>query len=66
MGDEADAYDYDYALSELEDSEEPVEVQCAYCNRKGLHWQETERGWRLATPSGKLHTCSAYLTTKEK
>jgi len=66
MGDGADDA-YDRALSELEGSdycEELVEIQCAYCGRKELHWQETERGWRLATPSGQLHKCSAYLTNQ--
>lgn len=67
MGDGADDA-YDRALCELESSdycEELIKVQCAYCKRKGLYWQETERGWRLATPNGKLHECSWLRQLRE-
>ena len=35
-------------------------VRCRYCNRDGFYWRETEAGWRLTTPTGKIHICSAY------
>ena len=69
MGDGADDA-FDQMLNELEDDKyyEPGEIKCGFCGCKGLYWQETERGWRLATSTGKLHECSAYLhlIAKEK
>ena len=35
-------------------------VRCRYCNREEFYWRETEDGWRLTTPTGKIHICSAY------
>ncbi len=31
---------------------------CRYCNRKGLLWKNTDNGWRLAEPSGAIHSCN--------
>mgnify|MGYP003428698129 CR=1 FL=1 len=36
---------------------------CRYCKKTGLHWEETENGWRLADETG-LHTCPQYKPRK--
>jgi hypothetical protein len=40
-------------------------VKCRYCGNRGFIWVETENGWRLMTPTGKLHRCKAYKKAKE-
>lgn len=42
-----------------EDEESDI-VRCKFCNRDGFHWEETEKGWRLATETGRLHICNKY------
>lgn len=31
---------------------------CRYCGARGLHWESTERGWRLFGDDG-MHVCRA-------
>lgn len=33
---------------------------CNSCGCSGLHWEQTNRGWRLAYANGELHECDAY------
>lgn len=35
----------------------PLPVRCKFCRKSEFHWQKTERGWRLFTKEGKLHSC---------
>ena len=35
-------------------------VRCKYCGCINLHWVETERGFRLAYPDGKIHDCPLH------
>ncbi|WP_369952298.1 hypothetical protein [Ralstonia syzygii] len=43
---------------DYEDEEQVLaEVECGRCGKGGLHWEETDEGWRLASPSGLLHKC---------
>ena len=37
-------------------------VTCRYCGVKGLHWVETEKGWRLAGANEEIHSCDQYVT----
>lgn len=30
---------------------------CRRCNGRNLHWQQTDRGWRLFESNGKEHCC---------
>lgn len=30
---------------------------CRYCGAKGLHWDKTDRGWRLFADDGEMHSC---------
>ena len=40
---------------------------CARCSKTGLHWKETNEGWRLAEPSGFIHVCqNKGASMKEK
>ena len=63
MGDMADAL-----IDELWDDEWEGEQEdwyehlqtCKYCGLRNLWWVETERGWRLANKSGRIHTCKKY------
>ena len=34
-----------------------VEVECEYCGEDGLHWEETENGWRLFNRFDEKHSC---------
>lgn len=39
----------------------PITIpSCRYCGKSPLAWQQTERGWRLFTMDGQLHTCPQY------
>jgi hypothetical protein len=44
------------------------EITCKFCEQEGLHWEETDRGWRLFSSNGKQHFCRktehAKLLTK--
>lgn len=43
---------------------EPGPAQCRYCLRTGFTWANTDKGWRLVTPTGLLHKCQAFLQPK--
>ena len=58
MGDMADFINDDGWDSQ--DGYEPAMVSCRYCKRDGFYWMEFETGWRLATSTGKVHSCKAY------
>lgn len=30
---------------------------CRYCKQRGLHWVETDRGWRMADRNDQIHNC---------
>lgn len=56
-------------MADFVNSSMPLEVpsfkKCAYCNRGGLQWGLTSRGWRLFNSSGEIHICSAYKGKNE-
>lgn len=75
MGDMADYYGelaYDHEFDEVEeDEEEPANIRkfngrCKFCRKKGFHWHKTDKGWRLATATGKIHSCVAWKKAKDK
>lgn len=35
------------------------EITCQRCGEDGLHWEETDRGWRLFNEDGDRHTCES-------
>lgn len=37
----------------------PRSKTCKHCGAFGLHWMQTDRGWRLGK-AGAVHTCAAY------
>ena len=37
--------------------EPAIEVECRYCGKGGLHWEEDDGKFRLAEKSGYLHEC---------
>ncbi len=56
MGDMADDA-YDRLFDDLEFEEQGV--TCQRCGEGGLHWEETDRGWRLYNEDGDRHTCES-------
>jgi len=42
------------------------DVVCKYCKRGGFTWDQTEKGWRLITITGRIHSCKAYLCDEFK
>ena len=38
----------------------PRQKTCAYCNKPRLHWQMTEKGWRLFDENNNMHSCSKH------
>lgn len=42
-----------------EDDDEGPEAECRRCGKAGLHWEETEVGWRLYNADQQRHVCSA-------
>ena len=43
----------------------PQNIMCRYCKKWNFHWALTkELKWRLHTPSGKVHVCSAHPATQ--
>jgi hypothetical protein len=63
MGDMAD-YILDNSPDEFDWVAPDRPHQCAYCMKSGFHWAMTDKGWRLHTPGGKVHTCKAYSQSK--
>ena len=42
-------------------------VICDYCKQHNLHWVRVDSSrWRLATPTGKIHSCKAYLEKQRR
>ena len=37
---------------------------CRYCGKTGLHWKNTELGWRLADRDNTIQCCEQYVTNK--
>jgi hypothetical protein len=37
---------------------------CKYCKKGGLHWVNTDDGWRLSE-NGKIHECSQYFENRD-
>jgi hypothetical protein len=52
------AFHLDQNMLSEEEAERPV--TCRYCKRDGFYWEQTPKGWRLTTETGKLHKCGAY------
>lgn len=54
----------------LDDHSSSNNACCKFCNTGSLHWQNTERGWRLFEQSGVMHLCrkpaskSAFVETE--
>lgn len=44
-------------MFDTDDDEDVREVECNMCGKGGLHWEDTDEGWRLAGPNGMLHKC---------
>ena len=40
------------------------EVECRYCHRGGFIWDQRKEGWRLVTPTGRVHKCKTYQATR--
>jgi len=59
-GDSMAAEDYFEWYFDPLDDEYEQDIQCKYCKNYGFHWELTDRGWRLHTETGKLHTCKAH------
>ncbi len=38
--------------------EQPEPAECKFCGKAGLHWEETDAGWRLVDDNYKRHVCS--------
>lgn len=53
---------YDYIMG-LDDA---ADIVCKFCNRGGFFWAITEHGWRLMTPTGRVHKCKAYWKAREE
>lgn len=52
------AYDSDPDRFRLDDlDEQDGEIACKYCGEEGLHWEETDDGWRLFDYEGDQHVC---------
>lgn len=51
-------------ISESEEDWSDRFVRCKYCGCINLHWVETERGFRLAYPDGKIHDCPLHPNRK--
>ena len=50
----------------LSGDEEEMPVECRYCHRRAFFWENTDKGWRLTTIAGRIHSCSAYTKEKSK
>jgi hypothetical protein len=35
----------------------PSQVECKHCSKGGLHWEETDEGWRLYDSGYRKHVC---------
>jgi hypothetical protein len=40
--------------------DEYVDIVCKFCGKRGFHWIETTNGWRLATMTGRIHSCKKF------
>ena len=40
-------------------------IKCRYCGRRGFRWTETSEGWRLANPTGRIHSCRRYFVVPD-
>jgi len=64
MGMMTDAQAYDLGLIDergfMATASSGSSKQCRYCRRSGLHWTETNSGWRLASADGTVHSCSEH------
>ena len=60
-----DSY-WDQEEYEYEEFERPVSPKtCQYCGQGGLHWEHTERGWRLHDVNQEMHTCDKFPLKRE-
>ena len=63
-GEEMDFPDaYDYRCDPLAPSNKSIE--CRYCHKDDLYWDETKWGSRLFEPNGQLHRCEEYRNYKK-
>jgi hypothetical protein len=37
--------------------DEPMDITCKYCGEDYLHWEDTEKGWRLYNEHDEPHEC---------
>lgn len=44
------------------DDDQDEEARCKFCGKDGLHWVETQDGYRLFTKGGKRHFCPSDVT----
>lgn len=54
------ALEYELLYGDELDPEPRPAKTCRHCLCGGLHWQQTEKGWRLFTSQGEIHHCSRY------
>lgn len=50
-----DEYD---PIQEDDYAPQPSIVECKRCGKSGLHWEETDEGWRLYDVRDRKHVCS--------
>jgi len=55
-----DLFDDYWEYEHEPEDEYPRLFMCRYCGYQDLQWTKTERGWRLANQSGRVHTCKKY------
>jgi len=53
---------FDWTEEEWHRDDTSNPITCKYCNETGLHWEKTEKGWRLFEDEGQMHSCR--LVTK--
>ena len=39
------------------DEPEPHDIECKHCGKGGLHWEDTDEGFRLYDARNKKHAC---------
>lgn len=45
--------------------DEPREVECKFCGKGGLHWEETDTGWVLLDGKYAVHNCRSVAGVDE-
>jgi len=45
-----------------EEDPEPEDRTCKFCKVSGLHWEDTDSGWRLFDENDELHHCQPVFT----